>query len=135
MLLGLWNSAKNFVSSVFDTVKNRGSTFLTGSHYVGPFNRTDSEYIRTHPPVSASDRAALEHDLTYERIAKLRDTGQISADDARRRIRESDHKVMRGFTQGWSEHPWASTLGLLGIGGKMVLEDRFGLDPNTFVTS
>lgn len=131
----IWNSARDFVSNVYSTVKDRGSTLLTGSNYIGPWNRVDDEYRRKNPPVSDSDKAALEHDLEYERIAKLRDSGQINADEARRKIRESDKKVLDGFARGWSEHPWGSALGYLGISGKNWLEDKFGLDPNLFVTT
>ncbi len=134
MLVGLWNQASDFLSNVFNTVKNRGSTVLTGSHYIGPWNRVDQDYIRAHPPVSASDRAALTHDLEYERIAKLRDTGQISMEEARRRIRDSDKRVMHGFWNGFREHPWGSALGLMGIGSKVLLEDHIGLNPNLFVS-
>jgi hypothetical protein len=132
-LSNLWNSAKDLVSNVYNTVRDRGSTLLTGSNYIGPWNRVDSEYRRQHQPVSSSDRAAMEHDLEYERIARQRDSGQISADEARRRIRDSDKRVMDEFWNGWQEHPWGSTLGLLGIGGKMILEDKIGIDPNLFV--
>lgn len=132
-LSDLWSSAKNLVSNIFNTVRDRGSTLLTGSNYIGPWNRVDAEYRRKNPPLSAADRSAMEHDLEYERIARQRDAGQISADEARRRIRDSDKRVMDGFWNGFREHPWGSTLGLLGIGGKMILEDKLGLDPNLFV--
>lgn len=128
-LSNLWNSAKNLVSSVWD----RGSTLLTGSHYIGPGNSTSEEYRRKNPPVSASDRAAMEHDLEYERIAHDRDAGRITTEEARRQIRASDRKVMEGFWNGFTEHPWGSLAGMAGIGGKMYLEDHHGLDPNIFV--
>ena len=132
-LTDLWNSAKDLVSNVYNTVRDRGSTLLTASNYIGPWNRVDSEYRRKNPPVSSSDRSAMEHDLEYERIAHDRDSGRISAEEARRRIRESDKRVMDGFWHGFREHPWGSAMGMIGIGGKMILEDKFGLDPNLFV--
>lgn len=133
LLNNLWSKASDFLSGVFNTVKDRGSTLLTGSNYIGPWNRVDAEYRRKNPPVSSSDRAAMNHDLEYERVARQRDSGQISADEARRRIRLSDKNVMEGFWNGFKEHPWGSLAGMLGIGGKMILEDHHGLDPNLFV--
>lgn len=136
----LWEGAKNLASNVWNKVKstaselyNRGSTILTGGHYLGPFNSLDPEYIRTHPPVDEADRAGLHHDLEYEDIAKRTKSGRLSIPDATRLTRESDNKFLTKMGQEWTTSPWKSTLGYLGIKGKNLLEDAGILNPSLFV--
>ena len=88
---GLWNGAKNRLTELW----NRGSTLLTGGHYLGPFNSLDEEYRRTHPPVDKADEAGLNHDLEYVDIAKLRKDKKINADTASKLTRASDNKFLR----------------------------------------
>jgi len=39
-------------------------------HYGGPGNRIDDEFVRTHPPIDADDRAYLAHDRRYNGLQK-----------------------------------------------------------------
>jgi hypothetical protein len=125
---------KELVEKARKKVKDRGTTLLTGTHYSGPFNRTDEEYQRLHPPTDQIDRGALEHDLTYEKIAKSRDSGKISRTESDRQIRESDEKFLKNIRDNWRENPWASVLSYAGIKGKTLAEDYLGVDRNKFVT-
>jgi hypothetical protein len=122
----LYDRASNFFSTLKDTavstfhnIKNtfneRGSTLLTGTHYVGPWNKLDDEYIRKHPPTDKIDEGGLQHDRDYSNIARLRDSGQVSKAEALKLIRE------------------AGTLGYLGIKVKNFLEDTGLINPNKFV--
>jgi hypothetical protein len=138
--MGFFDSIKNFASNVYNKAKgiaselyNRGSTLITGGHYLGPWNSLDPEYIRTHPPVDEADRGGLVHDLEYEDIARRRKAGQLDVAEANRLTRESDNKFLRTMREQWTTSPWKSTLGYLGIKGKNVLEDAGILNPNLFV--
>ena len=135
MLSNLWNSIKNKVSDVWKSIKDRGSSLLTGTKYVGPFNALTPEYLKNNPPVDKVDEGALFHDLDYSRIAKARDAGKVSRDEAKKLIRESDERFLHNTLKHSSENPWASTLGFLGIKGKNLAEDYLGLDPHKFVTA
>jgi len=131
----LWSGLKSKVSNVWNEVKQRGTTLLTNSHYIGPFNALSPEYVRTHPPKDPVDAGALHHDYDYSRIAKARDAGTISQKEASSLIRESDERFLHN-TQKHSHHnPWGAALGYIGIKGKNILEDIGVLNPNTFVTA
>lgn len=130
----VYNSVKDTVSNVYNTIKDRGATLLTGTHYVGPFNRLDPEYLISHPPTDNVDRSALAHDFDYSRIATARDSGKISANEARNMIRESDNRFIANTQKHYNENPWAATLGRLGIQAKNKLEDWGILNPNKFVS-
>ena len=125
----IWNKAKGFASELY----NRGSTLLTGGHYLGPFNSLDPEYIRTHPPVDRADEAGLHHDLAYESIARRRKQGSLDVGNANRLTRESDNRFLDTMKQEWTTSPWKSSLGYLGIKGKNILEDAGILNPSLFV--
>jgi hypothetical protein len=128
-LSNLWSGAKNRLSELY----NRGSTLLTASHFLGPFNSLTEEYIRTHPPVDKADEAALNHDLEYTDIARNVKEGKLSSDIASKLTRESDKKFLNTMREQWTTSPWKTTLGYLGIKGKNVLEDMGVINPNTFV--
>lgn len=126
-------------SGVLDTLKNKykeikdkGAAFLTGTNYVGPFNRLDEEYIRTHPPTDKIDEGAMKHDLEYSRIAKLRKAGTPKA-EIERLIRVSDDEFLDNIKKHWRTNPRAAAMGYAGIKGKNVVEDVAGLDRNLFV--
>ena len=135
MLSDLWARAKGFASNLWNTVKQRGTTLLTGTHYVGPFNALSPEYIAAHPPTDRVDEGALAHDLDYSRIARERDKGKVSAAEAKRLIRESDERFLRNTRENAAANPWAAALGYAGIKAKNLAEDYLGLDPNRFVTA
>lgn len=136
----LWEGAKNLASNVWNKVKstaselyNRGSTLISNTHYLGPFISLDPEYIRTHKPVHRADAAALEHDLTYEDIAKKTKAKHITIPEATRLTRESDNKFLDVMKQEFTNSPWAAGLGYIGIKGKNLLEDAGILNPSLFV--
>ena len=129
----VYNAVKDTVGNVYNTIKDRGATLLTGTHYVGPFNRLDPEYLISHPPTDKVDASALAHDFDYSRIAASRDAGKISPAEAKRMIRESDERFIENTRKHQQENPWAATLGRLGIQAKNRLEDIGWLNPNQFV--
>ena len=51
------------VKNKYKEIKDKGAAFLTGTNYVGPFNRLDEEYLRTNPPTDKIDEGAMRHDL------------------------------------------------------------------------
>jgi hypothetical protein len=119
-------------SGIFDDIKDKGMAVLTRTNYVGPFNRLDDEYIRTHPPVDIIDEGAMKHDIEYSRIAKMREDG-ASPETIERLIRESDERFLKNIRDNYKVNPLASALGYAGIKGKNVAEDKYGLDKNLFV--
>jgi hypothetical protein len=125
----LWSGAKNRLSELY----NRGSTLLTGGHYLGPWNSLTEEYRRTHPPVDKADEAGLNHDLEYSDIARNVKEGKLSSDIATKLTRESDKKFLKTMREQWTTSPWKTTLGYLGIKGKNILEDVGILNPKLFV--
>lgn len=130
-LSDIWGKAKDTLLNVY----NKGRSWLTGgSKYIGPFNPLSREYIEQNAPIDRVDAGALAHDLDYSRIAKQRDEGKVSQDEAKKLIRESDERFLENTKKYASENPWGSTLGYLGIKGKNLAEDYLGLNPNLFVT-
>ena len=117
---------------LYKDVKDRGAAVLTGTNYVGPFNRLDEEYLRTNPPMDKIDEGAMRHDLEYSRIAKLRKAG-ASKEEVARLIRESDDEFLDNIKKHWRTNPRAAAMGYAGIKGKNVAEDVVGLDRNLFV--
>ena len=132
---GLWRSAKHHIANAWNEIKQRGATLLTGTNYVGPWNALSPEYMASHPPKDNVDASAMHHDLDYSRIAKARDTGKVSQDEARQMTRESDNRFLGNVKKNWHENPWAGTLGYVGIKGKNILEDLGVLNSNQFVTA
>jgi hypothetical protein len=130
-LTNIFGKAKDALLNVY----NRGRSWLTGgSNYLGPFNRLDSDYLRSNPPTDRVDEGALFHDLDYQRIAKQRDEGKLTPAETKQLIRESDDRFLENTKKYATENPWGSTLGYLGIKGKNLAEDYLGLNPNLFVT-
>ena len=131
----LWNGAKNLVSNAWNEIKQRGTTLFTNSHYIGPFNALSPEYVRTHPPKDPVDAGALHHDFDYSRIAKARDSGKLSQDEAKKMIRESDERFLENTKANLHHNRLGGTLGYLGIKAKNMLEDAGILSPHQFVTA
>lgn len=134
---GMWDDFKKKLSDgyekVKEKVKKRGSTLLTNSFYVGPWNSLDADYVREHPPTDIIDQGAKEHDERYAELAKLRDSGAMKKEDVDKAIRVSDEKFLKNIRDNYSANRWAGTLGYLGIKGKNLAEDYLGLDRNKFV--
>jgi hypothetical protein len=131
----LFSGAKNLLSNVWNEVKQRGTTILTNSHFIGPFNSLTPEYVRTHPPKDPVDVGAYVHDKTYSEIAKARDANKISGDLAKKMIRESDEQFLHNTKENFRHNPWGASLGYAGIYLKNRLEDLGVLNPNQFVTA
>jgi hypothetical protein len=132
---GLGADLKDAATNAWNEFRNRGSTLLTGTNYVGPFNALTPEYIQSHPPKNEVDRTAMVHDQEYSDIAKRRDSGEITPEEAKRLIRESDNKFLANTKKHSKEDRWASALGYSGIWGKTQLENLGLLNPNQFVTA
>ena len=130
----LWSGIKHHVGNVWNEIKQRGTTLLTNSHYIGPFNALSPEYLKSHPPTDNVDASALHHDLDYSRIAKQRDTGKASPEEAKKLIRESDERFLGNVKKHYHENKWGGALGYAGIWAKNRLEDLGILNPNQFVT-
>lgn len=128
----MWNAASNKVGELQKEFSDKGAAILTGTNYVGPWNRLDDEYLRTHPPTDIIDEGAMKHDLEYSRIAKLRKAG-APKEEIDRLIRESDDAFLDNIRKNWRANPRASILGYAGIKGKNLAEDYVGLDKNLFV--
>jgi hypothetical protein len=130
-LTNIFGKAKDALLNVY----NRGRSWFTGgSNYIGPFNPLTREYIEQNPPKDRVDAGALAHDLDYSRIAKQRDEGKLTPAETKQLIRESDERFLENTKKYASENPVGAFLGRLGIGGKNLLEDYVGLNPNLFVT-
>jgi len=129
----VWNAVGDKVDKVKSEWKDKGMATLTGTNYTGAWNRLDDEYLRTHPPTDIIDKGALEHDLEYSRLAKLRKEGKTPKADLDRMIRESDDKFLQNIRDNWRANPWAGVLGYAGIKGKNIAEDTVGLDKHLFV--
>jgi len=129
----VWNAVEDKVDKVKREWKDKGMATLTGTNYTGAWNRLDDEYLRTHPPTDIIDKGALEHDLEYSRLAKLRKEGKTPKADLDRMIRESDDKFLQNIRDNWEANPWAGALGYAGIKGKNIAEDTVGLDKHLFV--
>lgn len=128
----MWDAASNKIGDIRKEFSDKGAAVLTGTNYVGPWNRLDDEYLRTHPPTDIIDEGAMKHDLEYSRIAKLRKEG-APKEEIDRLIRESDEAFLNNIRMNWRANPRASILGYAGIKGKNVAEDYAGLDKNLFV--
>jgi hypothetical protein len=140
-----WDNIKDTLSDVgakglglIDKVKkefeDRGAAVLTGTNYVGPKNRIDEAFQKSNPPKNDVDQAGLTHDLTYADIAKRRDAGEITKEQANEEIRKSDDVFLKTVQANYKEDPFAALLGYAGIWSKTVAEDVLGLDRNAFVT-
>lgn len=114
---------------------DKGAAILTNTNYVGPWNRIDAEYQKSHPPKNIIDQTGLTHDLEYSDIAKRRDSGEITKEQADEEIRKSDEKFLKSVQNNWKVDPWAAILGYAGIWSKTVAEDIAGVDRNKFVTA
>jgi hypothetical protein len=129
---GFVDDAMNKFNDIKNEFKDKGAAVLTGTNYVGPFNRLDDEYLKSHPPTDVIDEGAMKHDLEYSRIAKLRKAG-TPKEEIERLIRVSDDAFLDNIRKNFKANPRASILGYAGIKGKNLAEDYAGLDKNLFV--
>ena len=145
-LSDLWSGASQTLGKVYDAVKNTAGTiyktaknwaqgrFLApGMNACGPGNPTSEEYLRENPPVDASDRACLQHDLDYEAFRKQKDAGRINDKELRDLVRESDDRLISNLRAD-PNRAIGSYLSELGIRAKKKAEDWGLLSPEKFVT-
>ena len=127
----VYNTVKDAVGTIGNTVKNwsSGAYLVPGMNYCGPFNATDANYLKSHPPVNASDDACKQHDLDYDTFNNLRRTGMPDA-DVKRLVRDSDNRLINSLDQQQGYQAW---LPKYGIKLKKGLEDWGILDPLRFV--
>lgn len=119
-------------SGILDDVRDKGMAVLTGTNYVGAYNRLDDDYVKAHPPIDVIDEGAYKHDKDYSAIAKMRKEG-ARPEIVNKLIRESDERFLNNIRSNWKANPWASALGYAGIAGKNLAEDTIGVDRNLFV--
>jgi hypothetical protein len=123
------------IDKVKKEIDDRGAAVLTNTNYVGPKNRIDEEFQRTHPPKNIIDQTGLTHDLEYADIAKRRDSGEITKEQADEETRISDEKFLKSVQANYKKDPWAALLGYAGIWSKTVAEDLGLIDRDAFVTA
>ena len=127
----LWDSAKKKVSSVYDTVKETASNWLSGKYlapgyrWCGPGNSLDAG-----EPVNASDALCRQHDIDYSNFAKVKD--KTPKEELNQLIRESDNRLIEGL-QSLKDRDVGSRLAEYGIRAKKKLEDWGILSPDKFV--
>lgn len=129
-----YNKAKATVSNTFDTIKKTASNWLQGKYlapgynYCGPGNPLDNG-----EPVNESDAYCRQHDIDYDRFKKAKDKGQLSNEELKQLVRESDDRLINNLRQV-QKRDFGSYLSEYGIRAKKTLEDFGFLSPDKFIT-
>lgn len=127
----LWNAAKNIgVGGLFHTAKNWSQGFYSAPgtyNYCGPGNS-----LNNGEPTNASDAACRQHDIDYGNFAKERRKGNLTDQEARELVRESDARLIQGLQQS-ENRDLGSYASEYGIKFKTLLEDVGLLDPMKYV--
>jgi hypothetical protein len=127
----LWDSAKKKVTSVYDTVKETASNWLSGKYlapgmsYCGPGNP-----LNNGEPRNPSDALCRQHDMDYSNFAKQKD--KLTKEELKNLIRESDDRLVSGL-QSLKDREAGSYMAEYGIRAKKKLEDWGILSPDKFV--
>ncbi|NBP71224.1 MAG: hypothetical protein EBR30_24665 [Cytophagia bacterium] len=128
----LFESAKKKVTSVYDSVKETATNWLSGKYlapggyrYCGPGNALDAG-----EPINASDALCRQHDMDYSNFAKVKD--KTPKEELNKLIRESDNRLVEGL-QSLQDRDLGSRLAEYGIRAKKKLEDWGILSPDRFV--
>jgi len=128
----LWDSAKKKVTSIYDSVKETASNWLSGKYlapggyrYCGPGNA-----LNAGEPINASDALCRQHDIDYSNFAKVKD--KTPKEELNKLIRESDNRLVEGL-QSLQDRDLGSRLAEYGIRAKKKLEDWGILSPDRFV--
>lgn len=131
-LSDLWDSAKKKVTSVYDSVKETATNWLSGKYlapggyrWCGPGNSLDAG-----EPINASDALCRQHDIDYSNFAKVKD--KTPKEELNKLIRESDNRLVEGL-QSLQDRDLGSRLAEYGIRAKKKLEDWGILSPDKFV--
>lgn len=130
-LSDIWSSVKNKATSVYDTVKETASNWLSGKYlapgynWCGPGNSLDAG-----EPRNASDALCRQHDFDYSDLAKMKD--KTPKEELNKLIRESDNRLIEGL-QSLKDRDLGSRLAEYGIRAKKKLEDWGIISPDKFV--
>ena len=130
-LSDIWSSVKNKATSVYDTVKETASNWLSGKYlahgyaWCGTGNSLDAG-----EPRNPSDALCLQHDFDYSDLAKMKD--KTPKEELNKLIRESDNRLIEGL-QSLKDRDVGSRLAEYGIRAKKKLEDWGILSPDKFV--
>lgn len=128
----LWNSAKSIgVGGLIHTAKNWSQGFYSAPgkyNYCGPGNRLDNG-----EPTNASDMGCRQHDLDYSNFAREKRKGNLSEQETKTLVRESDHRLINHL-QAQPDRDIGSYASEYGIRMKTLLEDVGLLDPLKFVS-
>ena len=130
----LWNKATATVSNLYESAKQTATDWLKGKYmapggyrYCGPGNS-----LEEGEPINASDASCRQHDIDYDRFAKLRGEGKVGKEELKQLIRESDDRLISNLRQV-PDRDIGSYLSELGIRAKKKAEDWGLLDPERFV--
>jgi hypothetical protein len=129
-----YDKAKSTVSGLYDTVKKTASNWLQGKYlapgysYCGPGNS-----LNEGEPVNESDAHCRQHDFDYDRFKKAKDKGQLSNNELKQLVRESDDRLINNLRQV-KNRDFGSYLSEYGIRAKTWAEDMGLLSPDKFVT-
>lgn len=131
----LYESGKKTLSNVYETVKTTAKNWSEGKflapggyRYCGPGNDLDSG-----EPINASDASCRQHDIDYDRFRKEKDKGNITNEELKKLVRESDDRLISNLRKDPSRD-LGSYLSEMGIRGKKFAEDLGLLSPEKFVT-
>lgn len=131
----LYESGKKTLSNVYDTIKTTAKNWSEGKflapggyRYCGPGNDLDSG-----EPINASDASCRQHDIDYDRFRKEKDKGNITNEELKKLVRESDDRLISNLRKDPSRD-LGSYLSEMGIRGKKFAEDLGLLSPEKFVT-
>lgn len=128
----LWNSAKSIgLGGLIHTAKNWSQGFYSAPgtyRYCGPGNPIDNG-----EPVNASDAGCRQHDIDYGNFARERNKGNLSDQETKTLVRESDQRLI-SHLQSAPDRDFGSYASEYGIRFKTLLEDVGLLDPLKFVT-
>lgn len=122
------NAYRQFASRGADSTSDFGfgrpRPLLDGEYHVGlanfegPGTRIDLPEVREAKPVNWEDAAAKKHDLAYYNAAEQRRRGQITAEEAARRVHRADDDFIQELDEirssGRATEPYNS-LGRAGI--------------------
>ena len=129
----IFSSVKNKVTSIYDTVKETASNWLSGKYlapgysYCGPGNALDAG-----EPRNASDALCRQHDIDYSNFAKQKE--KLTKDELNNLVRESDDRLVSGL-QSLKDRDFGSYLSEYGIRAKKTLENLGFLSPDKFVVA
>lgn len=119
----------------------KGEKHFLCSNYMGPGTRAKERIKAGHIGINSADRAAMEHDLAFDRIANLDAKGKLSKKQIKNMTRSADKQFVRRIRQDTKAGKNKKILdkisafaGATGITAKMKLEDLGLLNHGAFST-